>query len=233
MPVPTTYTYETFRDYIEKEVLQNVGKSMGWQDIDVAQYNDIPIVGSKSANSRMLNLTTPLYADVPAGTKIVTTTINGTTGLPEILTTTFDALNGESQILIENAQGAPAYNVNTILRIYTGELDIDAQFAYDAITNETLMMMGFSAPENVPVNEINRFRLMGRIEAWRAVAFNTVTDTDLSFADSTMNRSQMHDYSLNQLDFAEAEYDRLYPFQAPALGKPRAMTYAGGITVRF
>jgi hypothetical protein len=233
MPIPTSYTYATFRDYLEKEVLQNVAYNMAWKDDNTPAYVTVPIVGTKAAAARWLVLTAPLTHDVPVGTKIQTTTVDGTTGIPNFLTVTQAAYAGESQIFTDTDYGSVARTVNTSVKVNTGIAATTAQSVYDSITNEALTMLGYSTPESVPAADIKKFRLMGRIEAWRAVVFNTVTDIDFVQGDTGLNRSQVFDFSMQQLDFAESEYASLYPDPVPVVNKPRVRTYSGPNLWRF
>jgi hypothetical protein len=158
-----SYTYETFRDFLEVEVLQSTAAQMGWVD-------------------------TPAPAYVGVGTVQFPTSISGP----------------------RTAQGV-----------------------YDSITNEVLLQLGFSTPEEVPDEALLAMRSLGRVEAWRAVAFNTMADFDINMGDSVLSRSQVHKTALSQLTLAESEHDSNFVTAAESIRTPRANSYAAGITVRW
>lgn len=157
------YTYETFRDYLQYEILQQTAEQMGWDDVDG-----------------------PNYAAV--GTAMFPTSITGT----------------------RSAQGI-----------------------YDSITDEVLLQMQYSAPGDVPDSKLVEMRSRGRIEAWRAVAFNTLADTILNMGDSTLSRNEVNNTALAQLDMAEFDHASRFGSPVPIARSPRAATYSGGITVRW
>lgn len=101
-----------------------------------------------------------------------------------------------------------------------------AQGVYDAITNEVLLQMNYSTPDVVPDADTLEMRSLGRIEAWRAVAFNTMGDTDMNLGDSTLLRSQVFAVAMNQIDLAEADYKARFGAPETSVGSPRAATYA-------
>ncbi len=70
--IPTSYTYETFRDYLEKEVLQNVAKTMEWIDVydELAVNFFSNIIGTKPANSYTVTVNPVLKDAIPKGTVI-------------------------------------------------------------------------------------------------------------------------------------------------------------------
>lgn len=230
--IPTTYTYETYRDYLEKEILQKVAVSLGWTDKAAVPQTTYTFTNGKwDANNKIFYPLSPtpvnLYAGqifsgsiLGANTKLVRSAVKGSTGL------IFKALGG-------TVSSTNSWSTGTISVTLPAEAGVDSQVLYDSITNETLMLMGYSTPESVPTSEIAEFRMVGRVEAWRAVVYNTVADSDVVLVDNLLNRSQVNDFALNQLEYAQSDLDKEFPFLKPSLGKPRAMSYAGKITVRF
>lgn len=244
MPVPTSYTYETFRDYLETEVLQNVAKTMDWVDKDTSvEYVEVPIQGTIEEGVGTIYLKHELAQAISVGTPIRIKLIDGITNEPYKVYAKYTVEAAKVIIPVDGvpeantswwATGTERIGVDTTIVVAVGDEEkFDADPIYASITNEALFRLGRSTPEEVLANEIDAFRLLGRIEAWRAVVFNTVTDTDLINANTTMMRSQVHAFALQQLAIAEAEYDNLYPLQVPTIGKPRAMTYAGQVTARW
>lgn len=232
MAIPTNYTYETYRDYLEKEILQKVAVNLGWTDKPaVAQTTYTFTNGKWDANNKIFYPTSPTPVNLYAGmtftgtilgtnVKLIRSAVKGSTAL------IFKALGG-------TVQTTNSWSTGTISVTLPAEAGRDAQTIYDSITNEVLTLMGYSTPESVPANEIAEFRLLGRVEAWRAVVYNTLADSDVVLVDNLLNRSQVNDFALNQLEYAQADFDRDYPYLQPTIGKPRAMSYAGLITVRF
>lgn len=156
-------TYDSFRTYLEVEVLQSTAERMGWVDATEEPY-------------------------VASGTSLVQNTILGKR---------------------------------------------DAQSVYDAITNEVLLQMGVSTPDLVPDEDYMKMRALGRVEAWRAVCYNLMSDTDLNIGDSGISRSEAFTTSNAQLSMAEADYESQFGSITPTITSPRAATYSGGVTVRW
>lgn len=235
MAIETEYNYVTFRYYLELDVLQEVAKLMEWTDI-TAEYDEddsnslfFHIQGTKSANSNVLVLTEPLPVDLPAGTLIFRNTSGGTSNY---LSLSIKANKDATKILVNEAY-ADSVSIDTNILKPTIQTR-DAQPIYDAITNEALFTLGYDKPEDVPANELRKFKLLGRIEAWRAVVYNTLTDVDISTNDTQLYRSQVNTNALNQLEFAETELDRFFPSNlGNNVVQPTTRTYAGGITVRW
>lgn len=228
MSIPTAYTYTTFRSYLENEILQKVAVSLGWKD-----KTAIPQTTYTLSNGKWDDFNLIFYPTAPTPVTFYAGTVF--TGVGGTLKRT--ALKG-STALIFKALGTSVGSTNawTTQTIATTDNAVDgfnAQSIYDSITNEVLVLMGYSTPESVPAGAIPELRMLGRVEAWRAVVYATVADSDVVVANNLLNRSQVNDFSLNQVQYAEGDYNKEFPYIKPVIGKPRASSYAGQLTVRF
>lgn len=117
----------------------------------------------------------------------------------------------------------------------------NAQPIYDAITDEVLLRMGYTHPLQVPPDEIRKMMMLGRVEAWRAVVHNTVTDVDIPYeiADSVfvnLARSGFFAEALKQWSVAQQEYDHEFPAEVQGtvqVSSPAVRTYSGAVTPRW
>lgn len=131
MAIPTSYTIESFTDYLRYEVLNIFGVALGWSE-------NIP-------RSSVVHSTSP-------------------------------------------------------------NVDI-----FESIINDCLLDMDLTDISQVSADEVNQFRGIGRIELWRRVsaytAFDYYTKVDLT----EMNRQQIHEHALEQVTYAEKDYEDLFP----------------------
>lgn len=112
----------------------------------------------------------------------------------------------------------------------------NAQPVYDAMTDEVLLRMGYTHPLQVPEDEIREMMVLGRVEAWRAVVHNTVTDTDVTIGLNTLLRKDFHNNAITQWSLAQQEYNNEFPpdFQeATPISTPATRTYAGAVVPRW
>lgn len=83
--------------------------------------------------------------------------------------------------------------------------------AYRSITDETLALMGHNEISDVTgLNEIQKLRMRGRIEAWRAILSVTMGDINFESEGTFRNRSQIFFSAREQVQFAEQEYSRIF-----------------------
>lgn len=70
MPIPTSYTYSTFEDYLRDEVLMQTAESLGWVDVSSPSVNPLPVTVSGTIPSTFsyIVLTAPLSYRLPKGT---------------------------------------------------------------------------------------------------------------------------------------------------------------------
>jgi hypothetical protein len=228
MAIPTAYTYATFRSYLENEILQKVAVSLSWKDKTAIPQTTYTLSGGKWDNYNLIFYpTVPTPVTFYAGT--VFTGVGGTLKR--------SAVKGSTALIFKalgNSIGSTnTWSTQTISATLDAKEGFDAKSIYDSITNEALVLMGYSTPESVPAGAIAQFRMMGRVEAWRAVVYATVGDSDVVIADNLLNRSQVNDFSLNQVEYAEIDYNKEFPYIKPVIGKARASSYAGQLTVRF
>jgi hypothetical protein len=245
------YTYEQFKEYLINDVLQNVSSTLGWTGT-VWGNTDVVLTGTNVGHSTYYTLSSgPTTHPIPKGTPITyiqkTYADNGSNpGVIEQwaydkIVAAHDHDAGVTQIDVEMYDGVTGVKSATVSQIaITSELirlddsafGVINEKVFEEITDEALFEIGSTSPETVEDDE--RFRLAGRVEAWRAVANATMTDVDVMISDSNLVRSRLHKFAVEQLNIAEFEYNREYPFRPPVLGgRPRAMTYAGKINVRF
>ena len=243
MPIPTSYTYETFRDYLQKEVLQSVADAMGWVDSDASGGLTSVTLNYfiSGASSAFWSLTAPLAVDIPQGTFLKTHAGNP-------LTVAVEARKGDMHIKTSVVQTAGTVGVapsvdadGTIhssavtfaVRVPTVPA-INADAVYDHITDEVLLKMGYTDPEDVPALEISEMSSLGRVEAWRAVAYNTMSDTQLVFGDAVLNRGQVFEQAFTQLKVAEDEHRFSFPaIPSIIVAQPRVNSTSAVATVRF
>lgn len=237
--IPQYYDYETFRYYLELDVLQDVAKAMEWTDVIPVINEDesllfVNIHLNKPSGSKTATLTDPLPIELPKGYAIYVGELwDGIHYNPQYLITSTLVAKGSTSFQVEGYLST-AFDVDTkILRptqAYRDKGDV-----YTAITNEALLTLGYSTPESVPASKIIQFRLLGRIEAWRAVVYNTVADVDVTIENTSYARSQLNANALTQLQFAEAEYEQMFPFAVPTVPNdvPRSYTSSGKVTVRW
>ncbi len=237
MAIPTTYTYATFRSYLENEILQKVAVSLGWKNKLSYPATTYTMAGYWDDPNKVFYLSEKSPATFYAGSFFTQTFLEP--GQNQLRITALKgslALNFRPPPPVFQGEiffGTDTYQSRTMSYTYPAEAGYDAQSIYDSITNEVLVLMGYSTPELVPASEVAKFRMMGRAEAWRAVVYATTGDSDIVISDNLLNRSQINDFSLNQLEYAQGDYDTSYPYIRPSIGKPRAMSYAGQLTVRF
>lgn len=118
----------------------------------------------------------------------------------------------------------------------------NAQPIYDAMTDEVLLRMGYTHPLQVPEDEIKKMMYLGRIEAWRKVVHNTVTDIDMQYdidgneTFETIMRSEFHKEAVRQWQIAQQAFNDEFPIasQEPVqISTPAVRTYAGAIRARW
>lgn len=207
MAVPTSYDYNGFAGYLKNEVLRMVADAMVWQyeagaDIPAASAQVIQLSGATTDQARSITvdaLPTAIYA----GNQI-TFTGHGTT-----YTVTTDATIGATTVYVfPYVNGVIADNT---VGSYTPTQNRNTHPAFRYITDETLLLLGVrNISEISGAINIRKLRMMGRIEAWRAVMSNTVSDVTISEDGGTLQRNQLYQNAVEQHDLAEKEYDALF-----------------------
>ena len=206
MSVPTSYDYNGFATYLKNEVLRQVADSMMWEletgaDIAAASPQVIQLNGATTDNSRTITvdaLPTAIYK----GNEI-TFTGHGTT-----YTVTTDAVAGATTVYVfPYVNGVIADNT---VGSYTPNHVRATNPVYRYITDEALTFLGYRTIAEVSSADIKKFRLLGRIEAWRTVLGNTTSDVTVSEDGGTLARQQVYNMAREQLDIAQAEYNSLF-----------------------
>lgn len=99
--------------------------------------------------------------------------------------------------------GTRTINAQTT-NVYLRDAPFDASTVYDTITDEALLQYGVLTIAEA--TDAMKLRAIGRIEAWRAVAQETASDTYFLAENSSYSRNQIHEFALRQLEIAESEY---------------------------
>lgn len=211
MSVPSTYDYNTFAGYLKDEVLRSVADAMSWQhetgaDIPAASPQVIQLNGATVDNARTITvdaLPTAIYA----GNKI-TFTGHGTT-----YTVTTDAALGATTVYVfPYVNGVIADNT---VGSYTPTDRRNTHPVYRFITDEALIQLGYRNISEVDTPlAIRQLRMMGRIEAWRAVMSNTVPDVTVMEDGGMLARQQVYDNAKQQCIVATNEFNLAFRIQA-------------------
>lgn len=85
--------------------------------------------------------------------------------------------------------------------------NFDSTPIYRAITDEALIILGHTDISEVSgLFNVKKFRMMARIEAWRAVAAATFGDVHLESEGTQYNRQQIFNNAIEQLQLAEQDF---------------------------
>lgn len=227
MAIPTSYDYNGFAGFLRNEVLRFVADTMLWEyeegaDIAAGSSQVIQLNGATVDNARTLTVDA-LPATIYAGNQITftghaTTYIAAETAAAGATTVyVYPYVNG---VIADNTVGS-----------YTPRLYRKTHPAYRAITDEALLALGYTDIAQVTgTKEVQKLRLMGRIEAWRAVMSNTVSDMSTETENTFYNRAQVFFSAKDQCILAEQEYIRQFGIEQE-FEPSYAMTYSEKIKV--
>lgn len=235
-PIPVKFDYATFRYYLELDVLQDTARFLDWFDINKAlggTTRTTIVVGNILDGSDKITFTAPTTVPILPGSKFYYTEAD----FLEVISPT--AIGGTEAYI--DPDDAPTEDLEvTYTLVQTNIPYRSVQHIYDGITDEVLLRMGYTDPLQVPTERIREMMLLGRVEAWRRVVQNTVTDVDINYELETtevlvLTRSQMHIDSIRQWVIAQADYAAEFPLSANNLNytTPEVRTYAGAVKARW
>jgi hypothetical protein len=201
MPIPTSYTYSTFENYLRDEVLMQTAESLGWVDVSSPAVNPLPVTvsGTIASSFSYIILTAPLSYRLPKGTVLQSDHMSYQFTLLD------DAPTGSPTLYVNQNVSGSNRNINSqTVNVYLRDAPFDASTVYDSITDETLLQYGVLTIAEA--TDVMKLRAIGRIEAWRAVAQETASDTYFLAENASYSRNQVHEFALSQLEIAQSEY---------------------------
>ena len=228
-PVPIAFDYPTFRYYLELDVLQDTAKFLDWTDVNLylgGTSRTTLVTGTVLSGTTTIVLDEPTPIPILGGSKFYYTGV-------DYFTTLGPTIIGDTEIPIVEA--APGSDKDVTYTLVEDNLPYrNVQHIYDAMTDEVLLRMGYTNPLQVPSDRIREMMLLGRIEAWRAVARNTVTDVDINFEDKVLIRSQFHTNAIQQWNIAAEDYNKEFGgFVVTTFTTPDTRTYSGAVKARW
>jgi hypothetical protein len=228
---PPIFDYPTFRYYLELDVLQETAKFLNWVDLNSdapSGSRDTLVVGSVEDDTNLFVFDTPATFQLKGGTKLYYN--DGA----NFITLVHGVVPDDTEVrILETVVGDVEieYTVSE-----TGLEYRNAQPIYDSITDEVILQMGYTHPEQVPSAKIPQMMALGRVEAWRKVVQNTVTDTDVVVDELLYLRGAFHQNAIKRWETAQNEYNTTY---APIIlgdavfTQPTTRTYSGAVTARW
>jgi len=231
MAIPTSYTYNTFADYLKNEVLQQAADSLGWGDTveETPAVTQQLVVLDIYGNGK--------YAIAPSEMKF-----------NQYQTITFD--NGKQRTLDQ------ALNLNDIILYanpsYSGtELTVGDAYTrtiqpamtrvrnpiYNLVTDEVLNKMGLTNINQIDATNIKMFRLIGRVELLRRAMQNTAADFSYLSEGQGVARNQVYQHlialftreenRLNRVMFeAGADFpDAIIPVESESASVPTTLVW--------
>lgn len=238
-PIPVKFDYATFRYYLELDVLQDTARFLDWFDINKAlggTSRTVIVVGDIVAGSDKITFQAPTPVPILPGSLFYYN--GGADSLTAIGPTGIDG----TEAYIDPDESPLTDEEVTYTLTQTNIPYRSVQHIYDGITDEVLLRMGYSDPLAVPSEKIREMMLLGRVEAWRRVVQNTVTDIDINYDPSglgedtlILTRSQMHIDSIKQWVIAQSDYNNEFPLSTGNLNlsTPEVRTYAGVVKARW
>ncbi len=207
MAVPSSYDYNAFAGYIKNEVLRLVAEAMGWTyeagaDVSVAAAQVITLNGATTDNSPTITvdaIPTAIYEGNEITFTGHATTYHAVKDYPAGTTSirVFPYVNG---VIADNTVGS-----------YVPQTKLTTHPVYRYITEEALVLLGYTDISEVSgTTNLRRLRMVARIEAWRAVMGNTVSDVNVEHAGESYNRMQVYFQAIEQIKIAQEEYNRFY-----------------------
>lgn len=163
MAVPTSYTYDTFADYLKDEVLRDSAAALGFEDY----VPEIPeIVARVIVRTNSNTTSVPIYQ--PGFTLASGTSLAFSNGATRTLGA--DMAANATSITISSAANLHVNDFASIqLRAAVARI---RNSIYDSITDETLISMGLTDIAQVVPANIEIFRAYGRLELLRKVMQN-------------------------------------------------------------
>lgn len=217
MPLPTSYTTDTFEDYLKYEVLQDTTYTLGWGvDVPLTPVTwDVVYMGAEDG-AKIIRVA-PLKYPIPKGT--VLEFAHRVSGAPYTdVTVAQNAYPDYDFIFVEESQTALApsvlYRASTTT---TDEMPFDEEI-FPSIIRDTLAGMGKASIAEVSgIDELNRLRTLGRVELWRKVVAFTSFDYPVSTQNANLNRQQIYDGALRMYQVALEEWNALNDYVEVAI----------------
>lgn len=234
-PIPVKFDYATFRYYLQLDVLQDTAKFLDWTDIN-KEYGGtsrtVTVTGTILADTNIIEFDEPSPVGLLSGSEF-------SDGVDTYTTVGIVPVGGANATI--DYDDVPSVTTQVSITVTQSNLTYrNAQPIYDAITDEVILRMGYTHPLQVPTEKIREMMLLGRVEAWRKVVHNTVTDVDINYEllggqVLVLTRSQMHIDSIKQWVIAQEDYNAEFPLSANNLNysTPDVRTYAGKVVGRW
>lgn len=207
MALPTSYTEETFEDYLKYEVLQDTAFSLGWAtDIPITPVTwKVTLVSSDSGAKifRVLPLKYPIKKDTTLSFyHRSTNALLGSTSLVENAFTDADYIVGDTVL------GVVSPSVLYRAEVTTGEIPT-TEPVFPSIITDTLGVLGVSDITSLTGDDLIKLRVRGRVELWHKVMAFTSFDYAYANQGGQLQRQEVYINAAEMYKEAMFEWDSL------------------------
>jgi hypothetical protein len=206
MPAPTSYTMDTFEDYLKYEVLQETAFSLGWAtDIPLEPVTWNVILESAEENAKTIKVR-PLKYPIAQGTVLEfrhreTNVLKGSVTLRE------HAYPDSDFLVTKEEWTFGAVTPSVIYRAESTTHDIPPyEEVFVPVITDTLEALGYTDITEVPQERIAELRARGRVDIWRKVMNYVSFDYPYVTQGSQLNRDDVYASAQNQYNLAMNEW---------------------------
>lgn len=172
MAVPTSYTYETFADYLKNEVFRDSAEGIGFEDYvpEIPQITARIVI--RASGTPPYNFTTGIPIYQPGFSKAAGASLVWSNGVTRTLDAAITPTSTTMNIAGLGGGFNPGDYSTVILRAAVARV---RNQIYDIVADEAIAQMGLSGIGDVDSTNIKLFRQMGRVELLRKAMQNVAT----------------------------------------------------------